>query len=79
MLDSNYTGKNVETTYDIKTYSKILDKIEYLTKTAKMNFSQLEEQIMFIINQLSEYISYDDSNQSNKDNIRKNQALQVLY
>lgn len=75
MLDANYTGNNVETSYNIKTYSKIIDKIECLTKTAKMNFSQLEEQIMFIINQLSEYISYDDSNQSNKEQYKKKSSL----
>lgn len=42
MIDSYYSGNNVEQTYDMGCYSKILDKIEYLTKTAKMNFSEQE-------------------------------------
>lgn len=58
MIDSYYSGSNVELTYNMECYSKILDKIEYLTKTAKMNFSKQEEQIMFVASQLSEYISF---------------------
>ncbi len=58
MIDSYYSGNNVELTYDMGEYSKILDKIEYLTKATKMNFSKKEEQIMFVASQLAEYISF---------------------
>lgn len=66
MIDSFWSGNNVETTYDMECYSKILDKIEYLTKVTKTNFSQEEKQVMFIINQLSEYINY--TNNKSNDN-----------
>lgn len=40
MIDSFYYGNNVETTYNMEEYSKILDKIEYLAKVTKQNFNR---------------------------------------
>lgn len=76
MLSSYYSGENVEQTYNMEDYSKILEKIEYLTKTAKMNFSSIEEQVMFIINQLSEYISfYDKYDELNEEQFKETSSL----
>lgn len=80
MLDSNYSGENVETSYDVESYSKILDKIEYLTNTAKINFSQTEEQIMFITNQISEYISfYNKYNELDEEQFKQKSSLKGAF
>ena len=80
MIDSYYSGNNVEQTYDMECYSKILDKIEYLTKTAKMNFSKKEEQIMFVANQLSEYISfYNNYSELNSEQFKQKSSLKGAF
>ena len=66
LLNSYYAGKNVELSYSIKDYCEILDKIEFLCSVAKSNFTQKDEQIMFIITQLADYISFDNENASTK-------------
>ena len=56
----NYTAAdNISSEMDIQTYLKIFDKIKYLTKVATSNFTKKEEQVIFIANQLSEYVKYD--------------------
>lgn len=80
MLDSYYSGSNVETTYEVGCYSEILDKIEYLTKTAKMNFSKVEEQIIFIANQLSEYISfYNEYSELSDEQFKQKSSLKGAF
>lgn len=56
----NYLGGyNISTEMDIDLYLQIQDKIKYLVEVAKANFTRQDEQIMFIVNQLSDYIEYD--------------------
>ena len=56
----NYNAKNEVFLCDINTYILIIEKIRFLTKICKKNFSQQDEQIMFIITQLLKYIKYVD-------------------
>ncbi len=80
IIDSYYSGQNVELTYNMESYSKILNKIEYLTKTAKMNFSKVEEQIMFIASQLSEYVSfYDKYKELNSEQFKQKSSLKGAF
>lgn len=60
LMDSYYMGLNVEIEYKISDYLEIMKKINYLADVAKYNFSEKDEQIMFGISQLKEYISYDE-------------------
>lgn len=56
----NYWGaSNIGTKIDVDLYVQIQDKIKYLVKTAKSNFTKEDEQIMFIADQLSDYVQYD--------------------
>ena len=66
MLQSYYSGTNTQLEYNIQDYCKILEKIEYLSNVAQTNFAQKDEQVMFIIMQLMEYISFD-KNYKQKD------------
>lgn len=80
IIDSYYSGSNVETAYNVEDYSKILDKIEYLTKTAKMNFSQVEEQVMFVATQLSEYISfYNEYSELDEEQFKEKSSLKGAF
>lgn len=80
IIDSYYSGSNVETVYNVEDYSKILDKIEYLAKTTKMNFSQVEEQIMFVASQLSEYISfYNEHSELNEEQFKEKSSLKGAF
>ncbi len=64
----NFWGAtNINTKMDIKSYLKILKKIEYLTKVATSNFIRKEEQIIFIANQISEYVTYDFENEKKSE------------
>lgn len=56
---------------------KTLEKIKYLVKVATSNFSKEEEQIIFIANQLSEYVKYDfEYNKKSKEEFLKLSSLQ---
>ncbi len=59
MVKSYFKGRNVEMSYNISDYCEILKKIEFLSRVAKSNFKEPDEQIMFVISQLSDYISFD--------------------
>ena len=52
-------GTNISTEMNVDSYLQIMDKVKYLVKVTKANFTQKDEQIMFIANQLSEYVEYD--------------------
>ena len=59
MIDSYFTGWNEKMDYNIGEYCEVLDKTEYLCKITKANFKNSEEQAMFVITQLADYISYE--------------------
>ena len=44
---------------DFSVYLEVLKKIKHLVNTATANFMRKEEQIIFIANQISEYVNYD--------------------
>lgn len=44
---------------NVDSYLQIMDKVKYLVKVTRANFTQKDEQIMFVANQLSEYVEYD--------------------
>lgn len=57
-LNSYYSGINVNQTYKISDYCRLLNKIEYLGQITTENFKNEDEQIMFIITQLAGYADY---------------------
>jgi len=59
IYQSYKVGLNSELTYSVSTYCKILEKIEFLCTFAKENFKQVDEQTVFIITQLADYITFD--------------------
>lgn len=64
MIKSYFMGTNTELEYDITTYCEIIKKIEYLVKVTKVNFKSQDEQVIFVMNQLADYISYDENYKS---------------
>lgn len=54
-----WAGTNISTKMDISSYLETLKKLKYLIKVATSNFTKKEEQIIFIANQISEYVTYD--------------------
>lgn len=52
-------GTNISTKMVISSYLETLKKLQYLIKVAVSNFTKIEEQIIFIANQISEYVTYD--------------------
>lgn len=72
MLKSYFSGDNIETAYDIGLYNQILDKIEYLSKVSKSNFKNKDEQVIFIIDQLADYISFNyDYKDASKEELKE--------
>lgn len=59
-LNSYYAGANVNQTYKISDYCRLLNKIEYLSQITTANFKNEDEQVMFIITQLAGYADYVD-------------------
>lgn len=52
-------GTNISTEMDISSYLETFKKIKHLIKVTTSNFTKKEEQIIFIANQISEYVKYD--------------------
>lgn len=70
-------GTNISTEMDINSYIETLKKIKYLVKVATSNFSREEEQIVFIANQISEYVNYDfESDKKSEEEYLKLSSLQ---
>ena len=65
LINSSYVGYNVDTSYDAKTYLQIYDKFNFLSQVAKEHFKTQDEQYFFVVSQLNDYISCDDSDLEN--------------
>jgi len=74
----NYiAGTNISTEMKISDYMETLKKVQYLTKVAKANFSKKEEQVIFIANQISNYVNYDfEFNKKTKEEYLEMSSLQ---
>lgn len=60
-------GRNISTKMDISSYLETLKKIKHLIKVTTSNFAKKEEQIIFIANQISEYVNYDFESEKKSD------------
>lgn len=52
-------GTNISTKMYIGSYLETLKKIKYLVNVTTSNFTKKEEQVIFIANQIAEYVTYD--------------------
>lgn len=70
-------GTNISTEMDINSYLETLKKIKHLINVTTSNFTKKEEQIMFIANQISEYVNYDfESEKKSEEEYLKLSSLQ---
>lgn len=61
IIKSYIISSNTEMSYPVNTYCELLEKISFLSNVAKANFNKLEDQVIFIIAQLADYISIDEN------------------
>lgn len=59
-FEKDINAKNEIYYCDINTYILIIEKIDFLTKICKENFTSEEERFMFIVTQILKYIKYVD-------------------
>lgn len=52
-------GTNISTQMDISSYLETLKKIKHLVNVTTSNFTKKEEQVIFIANQIAQYVTYD--------------------
>lgn len=72
MYPNYFVGSNVGTNMNIEVYLEVLEKIKFLVNVTQSNFKQKDEQVMFIVNQLAEYMKYDqDARNKNNDELNK--------
>lgn len=78
LANSYYNISNVITEYSITDYVEITDKVEYLTQVTKANFKNKDEQAIFVMTQLADYISFDmEYEQKSKEEIKQESTLKA--
>lgn len=76
IIKSHYTGENVKTNYPVGDYNKILDKIHFLTEVTRANFKEKDKQVLFVLKEIAQYISYDEeAEKKQKEEFRERSGL----
>lgn len=78
LVNSYYSGINLDTSYDVQTYIEIFNKFNFLAQVAKQHFKSDEEQFFFVVSQLNDYITYVELDDVKHEKIKDLSLKQIL-